>query len=80
VIVCNIEHPNAVDISWIFEFNHMQIVLKLDIHQLVRVPSLRIDRFEELHNRLIVLRFGQVRGLHEERNPVVSTNTVQVSG
>lgn len=58
----------------------MQTVFELDVFQLVSRPVFGVDALEELHDVLVVLRFGHVGSRNEERDPIVATCAVEISG
>lgn len=57
----------------------MKVVLEFDVNKLVSRPEFRINIFVEFNYLLIVLSFGDVWGLDEKRNPVVSAIAIKVS-
>jgi len=79
VVLINVQYC-VIEVGWVLELDHMQVVLELDVHQLVLAPEFGVDGFEELDNLLVVLGFGDVRGGDEEGDPVVAAVAVQVGG
>jgi hypothetical protein len=56
----------------------MKVILEFDVNKLVSRPEFRINIFVEFNYLLIVLSFGDVWGLDEKRNPVVSAIAIKV--
>ena len=67
-------------VGWILEFDHMQVILELDIYQLVSRPEFGIDSFVELDYLLVIFSFGHIWSLHKERNPIISPVAIEMCG
>jgi hypothetical protein len=57
----------------------MKISFEFNIDKLVGRPKFGIYIFVELNDLLVILSFGDFRGLDKKRNPIVSSIAVKVS-